>query len=342
MVIIKVDILGCGISGLSTAISLKEYDKKLNVVIHEKNKEIGYNKEGRRCGEVFIPRKDLRDWSPKGDSFYNEIRYQELIIGKNKYIFPLSPGSFYVLNKPEFICQLARKAKRLGIKIQTHEKIRSVSDLKGDFIVDASGCPSTIRKELNFDIGNHTYGYQQTIEDCNVFKTDRIKEIFTGDIGYYWIFPRNPEKNEVNIGLGIFGSRIPNLKKILEKFKSEKNIDGKINYSTGGFIPLGVRKPLIYRNILFVGDAGVGAYSISGEGNRRAIISGNLAGFCIANRCPEKYPFLVIKRFYKWDFLENLFLKAISLFNKIGKKAVLASLNNFIRLDKTLNFYKPS
>ena len=129
---------------------------------------------------------------------------------------------------------------------------------------------------------------------------------------------------------------------MLEKFKSKQNIAGKINYSTGGFIALGLRKPLIYRNILFVGDAGVGANCITGEGNRRAIISGKLAGYCIADRCPEKYPFLVIKKFYKWDLLENLYLKAISLSNKIGQKAVLASLNNIIRLDKTLNFYKPS
>ena len=52
MITIKVDIIGGGIAGLSSAISLKENDKTIKVVIHEKNNKIGYNYEGRRCGEA--------------------------------------------------------------------------------------------------------------------------------------------------------------------------------------------------------------------------------------------------------------------------------------------------
>ena len=40
---IKVDIVGGSLAGLSTAISLKENDNSIKVVVHEKHKKIGYN-----------------------------------------------------------------------------------------------------------------------------------------------------------------------------------------------------------------------------------------------------------------------------------------------------------
>ena len=45
---------------------------------------------------------------------------------------------------------------------------------------------------------------------------------------------------------------------MLENFKKENGISGKINHVTGGPVPLGLQRPLIYKNIIFVGDAGVG------------------------------------------------------------------------------------
>lgn len=340
MIIIKVDILGSGLSGLSTAISLKKHNKAIRVIIHEKNKKIGYNREGRRCGELFLLREDQKHLSPERNSIYNEIEYTEWILGNKKYVFPISLGTYYVLNKPEFICQLARKAERIGVEIQTGDTIKSITDLTGDFIVDASGCPSSIKRELNLNQGYQGFGYQQTLENYEHFSRNRYKIIFNGENGYYWIFPRNPIKKEINVGVGIFGTRISNLKKMLEKFKEEEDIDGKINYVTSGLIPLGLQEPLIYRNILFVGDAGVGTHPLTGQGNRRAIISGELAGFFLASRCPKKYPSLINEKFFKQDLLGKMILKGSLLINKIGKKAVLIMINNLVRLDKAFNFYK--
>jgi len=51
---IKVDIVGGSFGGLSAAISLKEINKSIDVIVHEKHKEIGYNHEGRRCGEAIM------------------------------------------------------------------------------------------------------------------------------------------------------------------------------------------------------------------------------------------------------------------------------------------------
>ena len=39
-----------------------------------------------------------------------------------------------MLNRQEFICQLAREEKKLGVNISIGDKIKSVYDLDGDFI----------------------------------------------------------------------------------------------------------------------------------------------------------------------------------------------------------------
>ena len=86
MIKIKVDIIGGGLSGLSAGISIKNNDKSIDVIIHEKYKKIGYNFEGRRCGEAHsIESKWLPD-SPYKDCIFNYITKGEVIIGNKKRI----------------------------------------------------------------------------------------------------------------------------------------------------------------------------------------------------------------------------------------------------------------
>ena len=71
MILIQVDIVGGSISGLSTAISLKQHDKSIDVIVHEKYKKIGYNHEGRRCGEAHSIENEWKKWKPIGKSVFN-------------------------------------------------------------------------------------------------------------------------------------------------------------------------------------------------------------------------------------------------------------------------------
>ncbi|UCH72193.1 MAG: NAD(P)/FAD-dependent oxidoreductase [Thermoplasmatales archaeon] len=326
---LKVDIVGGGISGLSTAMSLKERDSSINVVVHEKHKKIGYNHEGRRCGEAHsIEHLWCSKWTPTGKSFFNEITKAEVLVGKEKYEYQLQPGLAYVLNRQEFIYQLGENAKKLGAVIQTDDKIKSFSDLDGDYIIDASGFPSSIKRELGFTRSFKSITYQQTLEDSNFFVPNVIKIIYTGSIGYYWIFPRDPTKKEINLGLGVYGKTDCNLKQLLEQFKEELNIEGKINYTVGGLIPIGLQRPLRYKNILFVGDAGVGTFTMTGEGIHRALISGDVAGKCIAKGYPKKYPKIMTRYLIKWDILGKSITRMNYVFGKINPKLVLASLKH--------------
>ena len=334
MIIIKVDIIGGGISGLNTAISIKENNKNIDVLIHEKNERIGYNREGRKCGEAHSVENEWSRWVPEKKSYFNKITEGEIVVGKKKHFYKRETGEGYMLNRQEFICQLERKARKLGVKIYTKDKVKRISDLDGDVIVDASGCPSFIKKELGLKKGVIGVGYQQTIENSNSFVSNKLKIIYFGDVGYYWIFPRNPEKKEINVGVGTLGNFHLNLKDMLEEFKKSQNIKGKINYSTGGFIPVGLQRPLKYKNILFVGDTGVGTFPVTGQGIYRALLSADIAGKCIANNKIKKYPHIINQEFIKWDFIGKNYNRVYLILRNINPKLVLTLFNFFLRISK--------
>ena len=337
MIKIKIDIVGGSLGGLATAISLKEHDKDINVVVHEKHKKIGYNPEGRRCGEAHSIEGEWKKWKPLESSIFNKIKIVETIVGNKKYTLHRAPSTSCILNRQEFICQLAREAEKLGAEIRTNDRIKSIDDLDGDYIVDASGCPSSIKRELGLDRGIIGTTYQQTLEDSNWFVSDTVKIIFTGSLGYYWIFPRDPRKKEINLGVGVLGNITVNLKNMLESFKEEQDIRGKINYVLGGLIPAGLQKPLQYKNILFVGDAGVGTFPLTGQGIYRALMSGDIAGRYIAQGHPKKYSHIIMKEFIKWDVIGKTFIRMNYVFRRVGPKAVLTSLKYFTYFNRAIH-----
>ena len=49
----KDEIIGGGLAGLSSAITIKKIDKDIDVIVHEKHDKIGFNRDGRRCGEGY-------------------------------------------------------------------------------------------------------------------------------------------------------------------------------------------------------------------------------------------------------------------------------------------------
>jgi flavin-dependent dehydrogenase len=307
------------------------------VVVHEKYKEIGYNHEGRRCGEAHSVEREWMHWKPTGKSIYNTILHADVIIGKKHYVTERPPNAAFILNRQEFICQLAKDAEKRGAVLQTNDKIKSVDDLDGDVIVDGSGCPSTVKRELNLGMGFIGSTYQETLENANCFKCDTIQIIFTVPTGYFWIFPRNPEKKEINIGVGTFGNFGYNLREWLTLFKEEYHIQGVVNYVVGGLIPLGLQRPFLYRNILFVGDAGVGAFPFTGQGIYRALMSGEIAGRCIAHRKIRKYPSIIRKEFLQWDVIGSIFIRMNLVFRKINPALFLTSLNFLVRQGNQLD-----
>jgi len=215
----------------------------------------------------------------------------------------------------------------------------SVDNLDGDVIVDGSGCPSTLKRELNIGTGLTASTYQETLENSNCFNSDTIQIIFASHCGYFWIFPRNPEKKEVNIGVVTFGEFGYNLREMVTSFKEEHHVTGTINYMVGGLIPLGLQYPFLYRNILFVGDAGVGTFPLTGQGIYRALMSGDIAGRCIAQRTFKKYPSIIRKEFIQWDVIGLTFIRMNLIFRKINPGLFFTSLNFLAKRGKQLNLF---
>ena len=254
----------------------------------------------------------------------------EVYIGKKKRIMSKENTKAFVLNRQEYIHQLGISAKDLGVQILTNDKIKSINDLNSDFIIDASGCPSAFKKELGLDKGIKGATYQQTLENSNSFVSDTIQVYYEDFGGYYWIFPRNPLKNEINLGLGSLKNYNYNLKGMLERFKEKHNIQGKINHVTGGLIPIGLQRPFRYKNILFVGDTGVGTYPLSGQGIYRALISGDVAGKLIATNKPKRYGHVMNKIFLRWDLICKTIIFLNFPIRKINPKLLLNLLNSYL------------
>jgi flavin-dependent dehydrogenase len=338
----NIDIIGAGVGGLATAITIRQLDKEANVVIHEKNKEIGFNPEGRRCGEGFNIMDLWAKWKPSSDVIFNEIRHIELELASKTYKYQRKEGTTFILDRQKFIHSLSKKALDLGVEIQTNDKIKNITDLDSNYIVDASGCPSFFKKKLGLNNGLMSIGYQQTLENSNNFKEDtmRVYWINKDYTGYFWIFPRNPEKKEINVGVGVLINQKPDLKQMLSEFIDKYDIDGEVNYTTGGYIPMGLQKPLIYNNILFVGDAGVGTFPFTGEGIFRAILSGETAGRCIVNNEIDRYKKLINELFFKWNFIGVNFLKLHSFFIKIGPRASNILLDSLFAMNDKSMFIK--
>ena len=225
----KVDIVGGGIAGLSTAISIKKQNKNIDVILHEKNEKIGYNRQARQCGEAHSVQNEWSKWKLKSNCYFTKTNNAEVILGNKKYTGKLESGDGYILNRPEFISQLGQQAKKLEVTIKTNDKIKSIKELDGEIIVDASGCPSSIKRELGLLINRYGIGYQETLINSNCYDPKTLKFEFIPEKGYYWIFPRNPKLNEINIGIGIFSTKKYDLKKMLTDYK--KNNLGIRTYS---------------------------------------------------------------------------------------------------------------
>jgi len=275
--------------------------------------------------------REWKQWVPMGKSVFNSILHADITLGKHHYVAHRSDNEAFILNRQEFICQLARDAEKKGAVLQTNDKVQSIKDLPGDVLVDGSGCPSMVKRELNIKPGYTGKTYQETLQDANCFVGNTIRIIFSQLGGYFWVFPRNPEKQEVNVGVGVFGDFGYNLREMLHRFQEEQHIHGTVNYVTGGLIPLGLQRPFRFKNILFVGDAGVGAFPFSGQGIYRALMSGYIAGRCIAQNRLEKYPSIIRREFTQWDLMGSLFIKTNVVLRRINSVLFYHTLNFFAR-----------
>lgn len=329
----QVDIIGGSLSGLATAISLKKSNPSVDVIIHEKHSKIGFNHEGRRCGEAHSLSFVSDFWTPPEDSICNVLKRGEVHCGSKVHRYSYSHS--FMLNRPKFIAHLGSLAEELDVIIQKHDLVDDIHQLSSDFIVDASGCPSSVKRNLGLGLGDVALTYQQTLVDANCFESDIIKLYYMGKVGYFWIFPRRPERSEVNVGMGCSGlHHTQPLKRMLQSFMDDQQIRGKVDYVSGGLIPVGLQPPFMKENVLFVGDSGVGTFPLTGQGIYRALISGELAGSLLADGKSKYYPKKILEMFVKWEIICKFFMKSSSVARHIDERVVYWMINRLLSMTK--------
>ena len=280
---------------------------------------------------------EWKQWKPPENCVFNRITSGEIYVGSKYHHMKREPGTSCILNRQAYIAYLGEEVEQQDVRIQKHDKITSIDELSSDIIIDASGCPSTVKRALQIDYGFKGVTYQHTITNCNQFNPDKVCIHYSKKFGYFWIFPRDPKSKEVNVGVGFIQDFGYNLKEMLDDFKREQEISGSVCYVSGGMIPLGLQRPLKFRNILFVGDAGVGTFPFSGQGIYRALLSGHHAGRLIAQRKEKQYPHLMRKMFIKWDVIGKSFILTNLVLRRINEMFVLYTLNRFISIEEVLH-----
>lgn len=323
----QVDIIGGGLSGLATALSLKQHDASIDVIVHEKHKQIGFNTDGRRCGEAHHIDAEWMKWKPPPEGISTTITHAETVIGSKTYRFTQPPETAWILNRPAYIAWLGEQARTRDVEILCNDKITDVHDLPGDYIVDASGCPSAVKRQYGLHHGCVGCSYQQTLQEASWYVPDTLRIIFDEHVGYCWVFPRTPSTREINVGIGFFHQSPTNLKERLEAFKATERLTGTIVHVSGGSIPFGLQFPLTYRKIFFVGDAGVGTFPLTGQGIYRALLSGDVLGRCIAQRKPHTYTHQMIRLFIKWDVIGKTALRIQQVMERIHPPLTLQVWN---------------
>jgi len=295
-------VVGAGPAGLLAARKIAK--KGFSVLILERDKDLG----SRACAEAV---------SSTAFETAEIPQYRSLISNdvEGAYVYPpdeskgvkIAGGTYkgYILNKPIFLCALAKEAVAAGSDLMMRSEVKSISmndgkakqlvyDQKGvqheasfKILVGADGVGSTVSRNCGFN----TQGFeiiptmQYVMINCNIPEGKMIR-IFMGNevapLGYVWVFAKN--EYMANVGIGVRGKPA---KPYLDKFIADHPVffkNAKIVKEGGGGVPVsGQVSEIVKGNVVLSGDSAGQVIPITGGGIRTSMGSGSIAGSCIAD-----------------------------------------------------------
>ncbi len=255
-------------------------------------------------------------------SFRFDVRYKTRVL-----VSPISPLSFYFVDRQVYDSFLLQKAKAAGAEVSEGEEVTGLgfvpptyycpwnknsawqSELtlttsrerliKAKFIIGADGANSIVRTKLlrqkKIDGSrwhrNLVYGLEIFIPRKEGQEAFEFPILSFGYLryGYSWIFPN---KDRLVVGIGGLERKNKNLPGKFKKFLSDYNLGGIDSYKIQGYpLPFGnsLSTPF-YRNILLVGDAAGLVDPMLGEGIYQAHKSGELAAKAISDTLANPTP----------------------------------------------------
>ncbi len=302
-------IAGGGPAGLRTAI--KAAEKKLKVLLLEKDQEIG---SPVRCGEGlgmgWFNRLGIKpDPQFAVQSIYGAVLYSPK--GK-KLVVRFDKASGYIIERRIFEKFLAREAASKGATLiakatvidvlKEGEQVTGVKfvhageefSVKAKVVVAADGVESTVARKAGLNTTNALYnvdsGYQYEMAGVKFEHPDLIALYFSNKYanrGYLWIFPKGEinGKNYGNVGVGILGSDTKTAKKCLDEWletQPELKKGSKIIVNAGCIPVGGLLDKMTLNGLIAVGDAAHQVNPIHGGGMGIAMEAADLAVEVIA------------------------------------------------------------
>ena len=339
----KVVIIGCGPSGISTALNL--INNGINdILIIEKYKIPRY-----KCCAGYITSKTKREYEKLGLKFglcnyslikdfniYYKLKMRQNI--KNKFLFTNKN-----IDRVELDFNFYKILRNKGVKVFDGVTIKKHQVNKNNVIL--SNGYKVFYDCLVFADGSCGYSEKYKKEKAKniamqvVFPYEMPNKI---DIhfgitknGYAWVSSYN---NIVNVGFtDVFDKNVNYNDKMKEFLTSLKLPYFKENLR-GAFTPIGIKNGVINNNVFLVGDAVGACDPLTLSGLRYALTTGRYVSLAIKNKNNKIYEKFLKKLKFKFlfmRFLQKIFYLKITLFCvfnigcTIFKKVISFAFNNF-------------
>lgn len=300
-------VVGAGVAGLTTALKLAKSGWKVAIVESKSKDKIGDKVCGDAIGIHHFEEIDLKppestiDHRYKGVKIYSPSRRHSIIV----------PGEGVSVNRIAFGQWLLKEALNSRVELLDQHVVHDVEvangfvksikakrpqgpkiEIEAKVFVDASGYMPSMRSKLPRDwpISDRPYTTDYNIAYREVIKLED-QRVEPGDVdyaliyidvniapgGYWWLFPKTPRGDVINLGLGVINNGQYNPRHNFEKYLRPL-FKGKIVHAGGGVVP--TRRPLptlVWRNIVSVGDAAYTVNPVHGGGIGSSMLSGAIA-----------------------------------------------------------------
>jgi len=310
-------VVGGGPAGLAAVLAASK--DTCEVLVTEKKRTFG---DPVVCGEFVPSETEVNRLLPQAtglDEFYRFIK-PKTVANKTRFIRLNAPNmSRYefefdgiVLDKSHFNAELAREAERRGIRTLVSTNVRQVKEkdncveilanvrgvlhsITGRFAIGADGFPSIVARSLALKTG---YSAWDSVLCFNALM-ERVDsdmdtiELYVGkDVaprGYAWIIPKG--EGVANVGLGVPLCNIDRkhvfvdyVRRLLEGPEMNSKLS-KARIVTQSFkiVPAGgLVEEVCTSKVLLAGDAAGAVIPVNGSGIPTALVSGSIAGACVA------------------------------------------------------------
>ena len=296
-------VVGAGVAGLYASYQLASMGWKVALVESKPAVKIGERVCGDAIGTHHFEELSLHVPSNVIDHKYKGVK---IYSPSGKYSI-IVPGEGVSINRLKFGQWLLRQALDKDIDLLDQHvvldvvfkegnieavKVKKVNggvfSVKAKAFIDASGYKPAIRSRLPLEwpIAEKPYVTDYNIAYREVIKLNReIDEVDYAAIyidvdvapgGYWWLFPKNPSGDIVNVGLGVINNGQYNPRLQYEKYLRHR-FNGEILNAGGGVVP--TRRPIpthVWRNIAAIGDAAYTVNPVHGGGIGSSMLSAHI------------------------------------------------------------------